>query len=156
MGNYDIALICKNGHKINSSSVDYPEFNSKFCKKCGAEAIDKCQYCGTPIRGLYSEGFATYQVPSYCHECGKPYPWTEEKLKALEETIDLMDELNSTEKEEFRKSAVEISTDNPRTNLAALKIKRMGAKLGKEVWSSTKEILIQIASETALKSMGLK
>ena len=120
-GHYDVALICKNGHVINSSSIEYPHNNTK-----------------------------------YCHECGRPYPWTEEKIKVLEETIDLMDKLTDLEKEEFKKDVLDISNDSPRTSLAALKIKKMRTKIGKEIWVVAKEILFQIGTETALKGMNLK
>lgn len=157
MGYYDTALICKNGHEINSMMKEFPEFNTKFCKKCGAEAINACEHCGAEIQGSYSEGFsANYKIPNYCHACGKAYPWTEEKIKALEETVDLMDELTNEEKIEFKKSAKDISTENPRTNLGALKIKKISTKVGSDLWNGAKEIIIQIGTEAALKTMGLK
>lgn len=156
-GQYDIALICKNGHIINSSLMEYPLDNTKYCKECGAETIDHCQYCNSYIQGSINNGFYyEFELPKYCHECGKPYPWTEEKIKALEETIDLMDELSSQEKSELKTSISEITTDNPRTSLATLKIKKFGSKVGKEIWNTAKEIIVQIGTETVQRSLGLK
>lgn len=161
MGYYDVALICKNGHVINESMHDNPEFNTKFCNECGAETINTCPRCGAEIRGRYNvEGVfdltgRTMEAPAYCYNCGKPYPWTEEKMKALEETVNLMDELTQDEKKDFIDSAKDITTDNPRTNLGALKLRNLGKKIGKEIWSVAKDIIVQIGTEAALKSMGL-
>lgn len=95
-------------------------------------------------------------APSYCHDCGKPYPWIEEQLNALDEIVDLMDELSELEKQEFKQSAREVTTENPRTSLAALKIKKFGIKVGSEVYGAARDILVQIAVEAALKSSGMK
>lgn len=97
MARQDIALICMNGHLINDSSLTTPECNTKFCRQCGAANIDKCPHCGSSIRGhIHYYGVLSsdkFDVPAHCQACGKPYPWTEEKIKVLEETINLMDEL---------------------------------------------------------------
>lgn len=154
---YDTALICMNGHKINGKYHDLPQLNSNFCKKCGAKTINSCSYCRSEICGYYRGGpfAANYRVPAYCQNCGKPYPWTEEKLKALKETID-QSEISDKEKEEFSKNLPDIISETPRTQTASLKIKNIGAKVGKEIWGVAREILIDIASETAKKSIGLK
>jgi hypothetical protein len=47
----DSALICTNGHEINSHVITHPKFNSKHCEKCGAEAIHQCPQCKAEIRG---------------------------------------------------------------------------------------------------------
>jgi hypothetical protein len=154
---FDIALICKNGHLINSSELEFPSSNTEYCKECGAKTIDECKYCNSKIQGAVNNGFYhEFEMPNYCHKCGKPYPWTEERLKALNETIDIMDELSSQEKLELKKNIQDITTYTPRTTLAALKIKKVSPKIGKEIWNSAKEIIIQVGTETALKSMGLK
>jgi hypothetical protein len=59
----------------------YPESNKKFCDKCGSETITKCPKCQAYIQGYYHVegvlGGFTYKLPTFCHECGAPYPWTE-------------------------------------------------------------------------------
>lgn len=50
---------------------------------------------------------------------------------------------------------MDISNNNPRTNLASLEIRKMGAMVGKEVWDVAKEILVQIGTEAALKAIDL-
>lgn len=156
MGYYEVALICKNGHVINSRARSSPECNSNYCDKCGEQTIQKCEGCGSSIRGRYVlervvDFFTTYLAPSYCHECGRPYPWQEKKLKALEEALQLNEELSNEEKQEFIESAKDIITDNPRTQIGVLKIQRLLKKIGKGASDMFYNLIIDIASETAKK-----
>lgn len=98
---------------------------------------------------------SAYSAPSYCDKCGKPYPWVEEKLKALDEMIDLMDELDELEKKDLKQSTRDVTTDNPRTHLAALKIKKFGLKIKSEMYDVLKRILVEIAVEAAKQQIGL-
>ena len=159
MGTYDVALVCMNGHMINDSFLKYPEHNIPYCDKCGAATICSCPHCNAKIRGEYDvPGVAVIggltETPAYCYSCGKPYPWTEERLKAIRETIELS-EISEQEKNEFNSNLPDIISETPRTKLAALKIKTIGAKIGKDIWAVAKDILVDIASETAKKTMGL-
>lgn len=159
MGTYDVALVCMNGHMINDNFLKYPEHNTAYCDKCGAATICSCLHCNTKIRGKYDVPGVTVfgdttETPAYCHSCGKPYPWTEERLKAIKETIELS-EISEQEKNEFNSNLPDIISETPRTKLAALKIKTIGAKIGKDIWAVAKDILVDIASETAKKTMGL-
>jgi hypothetical protein len=160
MGHHDTALICMNGHVINERYNKSPELNTKFCKNCGAATINSCIYCGASILGKYEVpgivvlSTISMSAPSYCHNCGKPYPWTEERLKAIREAIGLS-EISEQEKEEFNNNLPDIMSETPRTKIAALKIKTIGAKVSKEIWSVAREIIVDIASETAKKIIGL-
>lgn len=157
MGNYDVALICKNGHMINDSYVRYPEGNSKHCEECGAENITSCQHCNAPIKGRYHvDGivdFSETPVPSYCHNCGKPYPWIQSKLEALDEMINLMDELDEKEKESLKESGRDVSVNGPKTEVGVVKMKKYLGMVSGTIGETAKEIFIQIASETAIKAM---
>ena len=93
------------------------------------------------------------KFPSYCKHCGQPYPWTQQKLIALGEVIELMDELNESDKNNLKESAEIISTDNPRTQVGILKIKNVLGKVGKNVGDVVLNIIKEVASETALKYM---
>ena len=77
---YDTAQICQGGHVINPASVGSPAHNQRFCHMCGKAAITACPACTAPIRGVFHDGGsarpAEYTRPSYCHNCGKAYPWT--------------------------------------------------------------------------------
>lgn len=159
MGYYDTALICKNGHVINDSVRENPLDNTPFCKECGAATIKSCLSCNAPIRGSYkNEDFAYIgfydNAPAYCHNCGNPYPWTAEKLKAIQEIMS-MGNLSEEDEDDFNKNLVDIVSETPRTKVAALKIKMMGQKVTNEIWEVAKGIIVEIASETAKKTMGL-
>jgi hypothetical protein len=80
MGEYDIMQVCLQGHKITEYYSSQPEHRQNYCEQCGSETITSCQECGADIRGNYDvEGAAVVgsetDVPSYCHDCGEPYPW---------------------------------------------------------------------------------
>ena len=90
-------------------------------------------------------------LPIFCPDCGKPYPWTEAKLKAAKELTDLLEELEPEEREILKKSFNDIVRDTPQTTVAATRFKRLAAKAGKVAADGLKDILVDIASETAKK-----
>jgi hypothetical protein len=135
-------------------AISSPQFKKKFCDKCGAPTITNCQNCDTPIRGGYHSdfiGFFDYTPPSFCHDCGKPYPWTEAKLKAAQELTDLLEDLSPEEREILKKSFDDIVRDTPQTTVAATRFKKLVAKAGKVAAEQLRELVVDIASETAKK-----
>jgi len=170
---YDTAQICIKGHTVNLMSVSCPEHNRKFCDRCGAPTITKCQNCNVSINGFYHEGTAdefdiegmieeivnpppniTHDyttVQSFCPHCGNPYPWTEARLKAAQELADEIDNLSPEECDLLKKSIDDIVRDTPQTTVAATRFKRLVAKAGKVAADGLKDILVDIASETAKK-----
>ncbi|MBA7702278.1 hypothetical protein ES703_111038 [subsurface metagenome] len=158
---YDIAQICNNGHIITSRFTSRPESRKKFCDKCGAKTITSCENCNSPIRG-YSRpiiddsgglvmGSSLSAPPSFCPDCGKPYPWTEAKLKAAQELADLLEDLSSEEREILKKSFDDIVQDTPQAVVAANKIKILIAKVSKIAAEQIRKLVVEIASETARK-----
>jgi len=155
MGHYGNAQICLNGHVITSIGND-PQFLKKFCSECGAETIMNCKNCNAAIKGLYigdSFGFPDYHAPSFCDNCGQPYPWTQSKKQAASELIDFADQLNATEKDELKGSIDDLIKDTPKTALAQMKFKKYASKAGSEIAKGLKDILIDIVSETVKKSI---
>ncbi len=157
---YDTAQICINGHVINSCSVKLPEHNKKFCNKCGAPTITNCQNCNATIRGEYHQEhvikaiyYNELTLSSFCPECGKPYPWTEAKLKAAQEFSDMLVELSLEEREALKKSLDDIVRDTPQTPVAATRFKKLVAKAGKVAADGLRDILVDIASEAAKKAI---
>lgn len=155
---YDTAQICIEGHPINCMSVSSPEHNRKFCRKCGAKTITNCENCSAPIKGFYHDPWASrpgnlswFTPRSFCDNCGKPYPWTEAKLKAARELADLLEELKPEERELLKKSFDDIVRDTPQTAVAATQFKRLAAKVGKTVAEELRKLVVDIASETAKK-----
>ena len=101
MGTYRTAQVCKSGHVI-TSNIHNAAHLSNFCPECRAETITSCPNCNTPIRGEYDVpgviSFSTYTPPKYCHHCGYPFPWTEEKINSISKLLDMQDQLTEEEK----------------------------------------------------------
>lgn len=153
----DIALICENGHIVNDSVKTYPEDNSEFCQECGAKNISNCPSCGKLIDGKrHTEdciAFDSIELPKYCKHCGQAYPWTKAKIEAVEEIVDLMDELNEDEKQQLKETTAMIATDNPKTTVGVLKIKKYLGKVGETLGNTAQKVFVDLASETAVKIM---
>ncbi|MDQ0999765.1 hypothetical protein QFZ28_000165 [Neobacillus niacini] len=154
---YDTAEICLNGHVSNEFSISYPESNKNFCDKCGEETITECPICDANIRGyLHIPGVGSlskFKAPSYCDNCGNPYPWTAEKLNAAKELADLLDELSPEEQEQLKKSLDDLVKDGPRTVVAQTRFKRILSKTGPEIVTGFRDILVDVVSETVKKAI---
>lgn len=162
MGTYRTAQICLNGHEITTSADSSPELTENFCSKCGAATITKCPNCNAPIRGYYHvEGVLSlghkYKVPSYCHNCGKPYPWTKTALESAKALIDEDENLNSEEKKQFFETLPDLIVESPtpKTQLATARFKKFISKVATYTADGVKSIIVNIASETIKKSLGL-
>ena len=151
---YDTAQICLNGHMINSSSVESPQFSKDFCTTCGKSTITQCPNCKTPIRGYYHGG-ASFEpdVPHFCHGCGQSYPWTAARIEAAQELASELDGLDDHERKLLAGTIDDIVRDSPKTTVAATRFKKIIAKSGKVAIDSFKEILVDVVSETAKKML---
>ena len=78
-----IARICENGHVLTVSLTDNPD-TGNYCDRCGAEGIDCCQDCYTPIPGITTFWANTFNRPKFCHNCGEPYPWAHKITDVVE------------------------------------------------------------------------
>lgn len=156
MGTYDTAQICLNGHVI-TSSVHNSNMLQKFCSDCGEPTITACQHCNANIKGDYNVpnvfSIFEYYRPSFCDNCGQQYPWTQSSKDAAYELIQFTDSLNENEKDDLKNSINDLLKDSPKTKVAEIKFKKYALKAGKEVASGLKDILIDIVSETAKKSI---
>ena len=157
-GHYDAAQICLNGHVINDNFHDYPDHNACNCPKCGEPTTIACASCKAEIRGSYeADGVALfgaqYQLPAFCHNCGRPYPWTDRKLKAATELADELDELNPEEKEKLKRSLNDLVRESANSEVASLRFKKVMKKVGKESYEGMKSILTSIASEALKKTI---
>ena len=143
-----------NGHIVNSSAERFPQHNKKFCDECGASTITNCPNCNTEIQGEYhTEGFidltGSYKPPAFCHNCGKPYPWTKTKIQAAHELTDELENLSEEEKQILAKSVDDIVKDTPGSELAITRFKKILSKVRDPAIVDTfKGILIGILSET--------
>jgi hypothetical protein len=156
-GRYDNAQICSNGHIVNSSARSYPERNSNFCPNCGAASLTTCSNCNAPIRGQYlPDGLALvgpYHPPSYCPNCGKAYPWTDSKIEALKELIELDDKNTDAEKAALAADLPDLVRDTARTQVAATRFQKFLVKAASGTASAIRDIVVDIASEAAKKTI---
>lgn len=152
---YDVAQICLNGHVTNSSTIGTPEHNEKFCRKCGAETITACPDCDCSIRGyLWGAGIGGgYDPPSFCTNCGNPFPWTQARINAASELAKELDSLDDEDRIVLQNSIDDMVRDTPSTNVAVLRFKRIMLKVGQDVAGIFREILVDVLSETAKKAL---
>ena len=159
-GHYDTMQVCMNGHEINSAARSAPEHSADYCPSCGEKTITECPDCGTAIRGFYHHRIPSIvgssdPPPNFCMGCGKPFPWTRKKMEALVEIAAEEESLSDADRESLRRDAPLIATDNPKSEVAALRIKKIISKVRKHVAPLMWKIVTDLATEGAKKSMGL-
>ena len=150
---YETAQVCIDGHVITSGIESSPETKSNFCTKCGKKTITNCLSCNEPIRGYHHmEGIILaidYRPPNFCHNCGKPYPWTSAKLDEAQKLSDTLENLSQIERDELKKTIDGLVRESPETNSAIEKFKELATKAGTGVIESFKRILFDIAAQSA-------
>lgn len=159
MSYYETAQVCLNGHVITDNYERSPELRKSFCIKCGQPTIIQCPSCNANIQGDYHvEGVVCLRASeptahAYCHNCGKPYPWTETNLKAISELLELDEQLQKSDVEIMKDILPDLITDTPKSKVAEAKYKIVMRKAGKATTEAVKELIIGIASETIKKSL---
>ena len=133
---YDVGLVCLNGHIVNSRFRSNPGENAKFCDKCGEPTIDACVSCHTVIRG-YQSSYGPFgsvgcsmTLPLHCHECGKPMPWTQRNTETLLDAIEWLDDLTDRDKDKLRDYVPDVIKETPRTDTAIASFKKAIGKAG--------------------------
>lgn len=122
MKDYGIARICLSGHVI-SEDIEISDPTRTFCQLCGDSSIIACKHCNAPIPGGFYGGLLTIKevtVPAYCHNCGKPYPWTEARLIAATNIINMLDELTPEQKQQLIDFIPDLIVETPKSQYAAL------------------------------------
>jgi len=143
MGFYP-AYICENGHAVE---IGMYSFRDKYCTICGANIIHQCPACKTTIKGLDEDTGGFFTVPSYCRNCGVPFPWTN---RAIAATLELLaEDENITTEECNRLSDVlpDIMTETPRTQLAAARLRKAMTVIGSITCEALKQFVIDFGCE---------
>jgi len=151
---YQIQRTCLNGHVVTNNDINFPE--TPYCSKCGAETIAQCPKCNGPLRGGLP-GVLTAKAPSpksYCPHCGSPYPWTSERMKALEELAQITDTLDDNDRSTITTLLPDLLVDaeTPRTPVAAAKFKKVLKKGGAAFTASARELFVDV-SATVIKKV---
>ena len=163
---YDVMQVCMSGHMITSSLRENPECGQKHCSHCGEKTISACPQCGQEIRGSYClpmadpDGKTTFRssfpraIPKFCINCGTPFPWTRRKIEALEELAADDKSLSDQDREALRRDAPLIVTNNPKSEVAALRIEKIMRKAGKTAAPIFTKIVAELATKSIKKKMG--
>lgn len=153
------ALICLEGHIISITASDFSKSTDvKFCERCGKKTITNCPNCNADIRGFdYDKHIKSedYKLPHFCPDCSKPYPWTKSKVSAAKKFAEEVENLTKEERKLLKKSIDDIIQDSQDTSVAVVRLKKILIKMGKESGTILKDIIVDIASETIKKQIGL-
>jgi hypothetical protein len=154
---YDVAQVCLDGHVSNANVQAYPAHNKKFCADCGKPTITQCSACNTPLRGEYHvrgiSMVSRFTPAAFCHGCGKPYPWTEERVRVAKQLADEADNLDESDKETLKETFADLVHESPRTTLAASRFKRLAKKAGDVISDGLRTVLFEVASEAAKRQL---
>jgi hypothetical protein len=142
---YCEAQICVQGDVQSSDGMPFDP--SAHCTKCGSECVHNCLSCGAPIRGKVKYSAANYDCPSFCHGCGKPYPWMDEKLKIAKELLFHDDQLAYEERKELW-GLLQYVMSNPKAELAPAKSKLISIKIQKAA-APIREFIIDLLAKCA-------
>lgn len=179
---YGNAQICEKGHIISSDIVKYPTEKKSYCPKCGASTIAQCPHCQALIQGDYyveEVAFSTcgsfeyddsmplkshtsykkirsVEIPSYCNNCGMPFPWTEDLLNAADKIIELSDELSNEQREQLKACFPNLINNTMESNVSALRFSKIFPLLNPLAQSALKNLLIEYLSATILTLIGWK
>jgi hypothetical protein len=100
---------------------------------------------------MAADAVPPYTCPSFCEDCGNPYPWTQARLGAAKELIELSDDIEASDKEILIADLADLARETPGTQVAATRFRKIAAKLGGSVASALRDIAVDVASEAAKK-----
>lgn len=155
---YEAAQICVEGHVITSMADTAPERRADFCPSCGKKTTTSCGKCEAAIRGYFHvEGVVSigrkYNAPSFCHACGHAYSWTSAKLASASELADEPDGLGIEEQEKIKGTFDDLIRDTSRTELAAIRFKKLIAKASGVAVPAIRDVITSVATEAVKKSI---
>ena len=154
----DVMQVCLNGHHITDYAASQPQWRQRFCQDCGAKTIEACQSCGMNIPGKSHVAgvldLTTLSVPKYCINCGAAYPWQAAAIENLREIL-RESNLSSQDLQDVDKALPDVLRNTPKTESAALKLKRIMGKIVKPLYDVALKVVTDVASETAKKTLGL-
>ena len=162
MDEYRKAEVCLNGHPTTGDVEHSGEHTSQYCSDCGAKTIRVCSSCQKSIRGSWymdteNYGFELIQIgpytkaPAYCHACGNAYPWTQTALDSAKELVEELDQLDRNEKDKLNGSIGELVQDSPKSQVAAVRFKKLMEKAGGPGADAMRGILVNFVSEAIKK-----
>ena len=153
---YDVMEVCLSGHRITDAAASFPHRRKQFCPDCGERTIDACPECAAHIQGRPTGRIvpAGTPVPNHCPNCGAAYPWRQAAIANAIEVVQMhLDVADAASVPELVKL---VSIQAPRTEVAALKLRRLVGTLKKPVYDTCINVLSDLMSATAKKTFGIK
>ena len=143
------AQICLTGHTLHCD--DGMAFDSDvYCTQCGAAGIHQCPHCNEPIRG--TEKYHThYSRPHFCHRCGKPYPWMQERLQTARELLYHDEKLTMDDRSKLFDLLKYVMSD-PKGDLVPAKKKLIEIILEKAT-APVREFILDLAAKTMAEAI---
>ena len=158
-GMFSTAAVCLNGHVATPDVETHGARLSKFCSTCGSEVITACPSCKAPIRGFYippgvtGVGGVFKSLPSFCFQCGQPFPWTAEKIEAAKSLADELENLSAEDRAALKIAIDDVAGGGPRAEAGAARLKRMLGKATTTAGKALYKIVVDVASEAAKKML---
>lgn len=146
------------GTRQPAVSKTRPECAVPYCPRCGNQTITACLSCESPIRGKYIYEHGTmviivrkYSQPSFCYQCGSPFPWTQARVAAAKE---LADELDLPEEDrETLKSTIDDLSSEVTPEVTVPRFKKLIGKVGKVSADAMRKVVFEIVSEAVRKML---
>ncbi len=146
------------------------------CPSCGAPIHGDCYerrmtYELRQSNSLWSESGINYSnmpkgvvehpagpcvVPSYCHACGSPYPWTNLLLFEAGRIVDLTDELTAKQKAALKECFPSLLSDMPTTPANALIAAKILQSVSAIAKTALQNLLADHLSAFVLSLLGWK
>ncbi len=92
-------------------------------------------------------------APSYCANCGKPYPWTAKAIQAALELAEEIEGLTDNDREILKQNAPNLFKDSPQTEVAATRFRKVLDKSAKVVGEAFRAVLVNVITEAAKKAV---
>ena len=140
------AIVCRKGHEITRFPQHF-EGPTKFCPNCGSPAVTACETCGAAIPP--GDLIYDWTPPTYCGQCGSPWPWTAASLASASELIDMLDGLTDEERQALKGTLGDLVVDTPGTEVAAMKFSLLARKASQEGGRALRTIVTSVATEAA-------
>lgn len=150
-----IAQICLNGHIMCPSIIRFPELLKKFCTKCGAKTITECPNCNAQIYENSIEISEGEDIgPAFCHDCGKPYPWTIKREEAAQEWLKELDGIPEEDRKIIEENLSDIINTTPMTGLASKRVEKLLKKFADSpIAKAIRQFIIDFGTEQVKRSL---
>src|SRR5699024_5448130 len=135
-----------------------PSKQAKHCQTCGKETVTQCLHCNAAIRGKYNRpnvvtvGYR-YSVPSFCHDCGHPYPCTQTLLDNVVEIVGFDEDIGDADKDIITSTILDIIIETSTRPVSRAKYKKHVNRTKYFVKEGLRNLLIDLVSECVKKSL---